>query len=57
MTAHQRYGDDIKPYPQLIEGVLILWRRGMNTAEIAATWCMPEHVIHKALVMGRDGRR
>lgn len=37
--------------------VLTLWRRGLNTHDIAARLCLPEHVVANALARARDRER
>lgn len=42
---------------KFIEGVMILWSRGMNTADIAKVWICRESEIEKALHVGLERRK
>lgn len=42
---------------QFIESVMILWRRGLDTREIASRWMCPEAEVWRALVIGREAMR
>lgn len=37
--------------------IIVFWKRGLNTHDIAARLCLPEHVIANALARARDHER
>ena len=37
--------------------ITVLWKRGLNTHDIAAKLCLPEHVVANALARARDRER
>lgn len=42
---------------RFIEGVMILWSRGMNTADIAKQWICHESEVEFALHVGLERRK
>jgi hypothetical protein len=47
----------MRPHDQFIDAVMILFRRGMNTADIANKWVCHEWLVTRALHIGLERRR
>lgn len=42
---------------QFVKAVMLAWRRGYDTAEMAVLWKVAESEVHRALVIGRELER
>jgi hypothetical protein len=54
MTRPKNKMERLPATDNAIESVMVAWRRGMDTYDIAQSWFVCESDVHRALAIGRD---
>jgi hypothetical protein len=57
MTTHKHRLERLPATDNAVESVMIAWRRGLDTYDIAQSWFVMEADVCRALTIGRERER